>query len=376
MSRIRQPAWTASVLLSLVAAVTLVAGCGPSNPPAPTPSGPIVVPSLSSGTTPTAVPPTAAPTNAVASIVLLSAVGESGAGTPSQLAWQGVQDAAGRLGAKSALVVPVSMAALTAAVDSAVAGGAGVVVSVGPEAAQAVLGAAAGHAATQFFELGETIAAGAPPNVHGLVFDDAEAGYLAGFVAGSFTAKGTIGMVGVSGTDAATANYASGYRNGAAEANAAVQVRVAYANRANDTATGRAVAGGLVKAGADVVLAMAGFTGAGAMRQACALKAGVVALDTDASLVFPDVRPCLIVTVLDRYDVAAREAILRYVAGDALPATVMFDVAGGGVALSDFGKPMPAGFAERLAGVLAALRNGPPRPTAAPSPTAAPTPTA
>ena len=376
MSRIPRSPSTVAALVGLAAAA-LVSSCSFfSNPPAPTPTGPFITPTVGSSASPTAVRPTPAPTNAVASIVMISAVGESSDGTPSKLAWQGVQDAAGQLGVTPTLVTPASMADLTAAVKKAADEGTTVVVTVGPQAAPAVLDAAAGHAATQFFELDQTIAVSAPSNVHGLIFDEAEAGYLAGFVAGSVTATGTIGMVGFTKTDARTANYADGYRNGAAEANPAVVVTVAYANRTNDTATGRAVAGGLVKAKADVVLAMPDLTGTGAMREACARNASVVALDTDAGLTLPDVKPCLVVSVLKRYDVAAREAILRYAARDTLPATIMFDVAAGGITLSDFGKPVPAGFDDRLAGVLAALRNGPPRPTPAPSATPEPTPSA
>ena len=377
LSRTPRSGSRVAIACGIVATAALVSACSLfSNPPAPTPTGPVITPTLGPSGTPTAAPVTPAPTNAVASIVLISAIGESGDGTPSKLAWQGVQDAAGQLGATPTLVTPVSMTDLTAAVQKAVDDGTTVVVTVGPEAAKAVLDAAASHADTQFFELDQTIAGSAPSNVHGLIFDEAEAGYLAGFVAGSVTVTGTIGMVGFTKTDARTANYADGYRNGAADANPNVAVTVAYANRSNDPASGRAVAGGLVKAKADVMLAMPDLTGAGAMRQACALKASVIALDTDAGLVLLDIKPCLVVSVLKRYDVAAREAILRYAARDTLPATIMFDVAAGGITLSDFGKPMPSGFDDRLAGVLAALQNGPPRPTPAPTPTAEPSPTA
>lgn len=377
LSRTSRSGSLVAIACGIVAAAALVSACSLfSNPPAPTPASPAVTPYVGPSETPTATPPTPAPTNSVASIVLISAVGESGDGTPSELAWQGVQDAAGRLGATPTLVTPVSMAELTAAVKTAADDGTTVVVTVGPQAAQAVLDAAASNTATQFFELDQTIAGGAPSNVHGLVFDEAAAGYLAGFVAASVTSTGTIGMVGFTKTDVQTANYADGYRNGAMEANPDVNVTVAYANRSNDPATGRAVTDGLVKGKADVVLAMSDLTGAGAMREACAKKVSVVALDTDASLVLPDVKPCLVVSVLKRYDVAAREAILRYAARDTLPATIMFDVAGGAITLSDFGKPMPPGFDDRLAGVMAALRNGPPRPTPAPTPTAEPSPTA
>jgi basic membrane protein A len=376
LSRIsRSPSFVAT-LSGLIAAAALVAGCGLfSNPPAPTATGPAATPTFGPGPTATPRSATPAPTNPVGTIVLISAVGEAEDGTPSALAWQGVQDAAGQLGASPKLVTPTSMAEVTAGVKKAADEGTTVVVTVGPEAAQAILDNAGDHAATQFFELDQAIRDGAPSNVHGIVFDEAEAGYLAGFVAASVSQTDTIGMVGFTTTDVRTANYVNGFKNGATDANPAVATKVAYANRSKDPQAGRAATDSLVKGKADVVLAMSDFTGAGAMREACAQKVTVVALDTDASLALPDVEPCLLVTVLKRYDVAVRDAILRYAAMDPLPAPIMADVASGGISLSGFHKPMPTGFDGRLAGLLAAMRNGPPRPTPTPAPTpkAAPT---
>ena len=365
---------TAFVLLVLA---LLVSGCGFfSNPPAPTPGSPGPSrPNLSPNPT-LERPATPAPTNAVASITLVSAVGESGDGTASNVAWQGVRDAAGSPGATPSLVAPVAMAELTAAVKKAADDGTTIVLTVGPEAAQAVLAAATVHPATQFFELDQAVPADAPSNVHGLVFDEAEAGYLAGFVAASVTSTNAIGMVGFATTDPRTSNYLDGFRNGAAYAQPSVAVKVAYANSTVDPATGRAVAAGLVKAGADVLVAMPDLAGVGAMREACARKAGVVGLDTDAALTLPDIKGCVVVSVLKRFDVAAREAILRYSARAALPASIMFDVAAGGISLTTIARPVPAGFADRLAGVLAAMRDGPPRPTPAPASSAVASPAA
>jgi basic membrane protein A len=371
---VRPPAFVVAFLAPFAAAA-IVAGCGFfSNPPEPT-SAPPSVSSPTPAPTPTPVP-TAAPTNLVATIVLIAAIGESTDGTPSKVAWQGVQDAAGRLGAGSKLVVPTSMAELTAAVKTATTDGTTIVVTVGPNAAQAVLDNATGHAATQFFELDQTIPDGSPANVHGLVFDEAEAGYLAGVVAASLSATRKIGLVGVDKADIRTANYAGGLANGATYANPAVVVTVAYATRSDDPQMGRAAAAGLVTGKADAIVAMADLAGAGAMREACARKASVVALDTDASLVLPDVAPCVVVSVLKRYDVAAREAILRYAARKPLPAGILFDVAGGGIGLSEFHQPVPQELTDRIAGVLAAMRNGPPRPTPTPESTPEASPTA
>ena len=384
MSRMfRSPSFVAASL-GLIATAALVAGCGLfSNPPAPTASPSTASPGTarSGGPTASVANPAASPgptitplPNAVGAIVLVAAIGETGPATPSGLAWQGVQGAAHRLGAESSLVAPKSMAELTAAVAKAADGGATIVVTVGPEAAQAVLAATTGHPSTQFFELDQTILDGAPTNVHGLVFDEAEAGYLAGVVAASLTANNSVGMVGNTKTDVRTANYAAGLRSGAADENPAVAVAVAYVGRTDDPQKGRAASAGLIKSRVDVVVAMPDLSGIGAMREACARKVQVVALDTDASLTVPDVRPCLVVSVLKRYDVAIRDAIGRYASGEAVPRMTMNDVAGGGIALSEFDALVPSGLADQLAIVVAAMQSGPPRPTPGPTPTPEPSP--
>lgn len=377
MSRIsRSPSFVAASF-GLIAAAAFIASCGLfSNPPAPTASGSTAT---SGGPTPSIVTPAPSPDltitpspNVVDSIVLIAAIGETGPATPSGLAWQGLQEAAHGLGAESSLVAPKSMAELTAAVAKAADDRVTIVATVGPEAAQAVLAATTGHPSTQFFELDQTIPEGAPTNVHGLVFDEAEAGYLAGVVAASLTANNGVGMVGYTKTDVRTANYAAGLHNGAAYQNPSVVVTVAYAGRTDDPQKGRAAAAGLIKSKVDVVVAMPDLAGIGAMREACARKAQVIALDTDASLIVPDVRPCLVVSVLKRYDVAIRDAILRYASGEAAPRITMNDVASGGVSLSEFDALVPSGLADQLANVVATMRGGPPRPTPGPTPTPEP----
>ena len=82
-----------------------------------------------------------------------------------------------------------------------------------------------------------------------------------------------------------------------------------------------------------------------------------MAVDTDAWQVVPDVRPCLIVSVLKRYDVAVDNALLHAASGRTSSTLTLEDVATGGIALSDFHADRPAGFDSQLAGVLAALAN-------------------
>ncbi len=361
-------------MVGAAALATLMAGCGifeGTGPTQPAPTG-----SETPGTSISLV--TAAPTEAptatpriVKSVTLVASIGAPKDWTPAGLAWSGIQAVAGDIGADTSVVQPVSNADLMAMVEGAGKADGAVVVTVGAAADPAVQAAAAAHPTTQFFEIDVAVPEGSPPNVHGLVFDEAEAGYLAGYVAAAYAASGKIGMVGDTETDAPTGNYLAGFRNGASQATPGIAVTVAYGASPDLPDRGRTAAASLVKAGSTVVLAMPGLTGIGALREACARNVRVVALDTDAWQIVPDIRSCLIVSVMKRYDVAVATAIAALAAGR-IPATLtLCDVASGGIALSDFHADLPAGFQGRLDALTATLRNGPPHPSPAP-PSAAP----
>jgi len=341
-----------------------VAGCGLfSSEPTPAASSVAITPSPS-------------PTPAlVKSITLVAALGQPEDATPAGLTWAGIQATAGRIGATATLVEPATKAALAAEIEAAAKADRAVVVTVASDAGDAVLAAAAAHPTTQFLEMDVVVPEGAPSNVHGLVFDQAEAGYLAGYIAASFSGSGAVGFVGDAAADVSTANYAAGFRAGAAQARPGSAVSVGYAGTADAPEKGRAAAAALIKGGNDTILAMPSLSGIGAMRETCDRKARFVALGTDAWQVVPDVRPCLIASVLDRYDTSVGTALLALAAGQVLPPRVMNDVSNDGIAVSELRADAPAGFGTGLAGVVAALKNGPPRPTPAPAtpmPSAAP----
>jgi basic membrane protein A len=341
----------------LVVLALLVATCNFfASPPAPTasPIGAVATATV----TPTTVQASPSPTaRFVKSITLVASVAEPKDATPSGLTWKGVQDAGAAIGASTSLVSPVSNADLASAVDAAAAGDLAVVVTLGPDADAAVRAAAAAHPSAQFFEVDVAVSTSSPANVHGIVFDEAQVGFLAGFVAGSFSGGGKVGFVADLAADLRSANYVSGFRSGASQAGKGIGVSVAYAGTSVAPDKGRTAAAGLVKSGVGVMSALADLSGIGAFREACGLKARLVAVDTDAWQVVPDVRSCLIASVLKRYDVAVGSALRHAAAGQTPSAMTLEDVATGGIALSDFHADPPAGFDSQLAGVLAALAN-------------------
>ena len=361
-------------LLGAIAPAVLVAGCGIFSGPTPTPTPAPTVAVTASPTVPVTTPtPTPSPTpKIVMSIALVASIGEPKDWTPAGLAWKGVQEVAASIGATPSLLEPVSNAELKTDLEQVAGADGAVVVTLGAAANKAVLDAATAHPATHFLELDVAVPDGSPTNVHGLVFDEAEAGYLGGYIAAAFTTSGKVGIVGDSKADTRSGNYAAGFKNGAAQASSSVAVTIAYAGSANQPDLGRTAAAGLIKAGNGAILAMPSLAGIGALRQACAGLVPVVAVDTDAWQTLPDIHPCLIVSVMKRYDVAVSKAILTIAGGGTADRLTVYDVANGGIALSDFHAGLPAGFQGGLDAVMATLRSGPPRPTpvssASPSP--------
>ena len=348
--------------------MVLVIGCDLLKPAASPARSNSPVVSTTAAPTPTAGPtrtptpsPTPTATSAVRSVVVIATPGEAAAQTPSGMAWSGVHSAAGTVGATSSLVAPLSPADVEAAPETAASGGASVVVSVAPQAGPAMLAAALAHPAVQFIVVDQNVPAGAPANLHGIVFDEAEAGYLAGYIAASLTQTGRIGMVGDSASDTRTRNYLAGFKAGATFARSNVKVTVAYAGTGLAPEKGRAASTSLIKGHADVLLTLPSLSGIGAMRDACSRKATLIAADTDAWSLVPDVQRCVAVSVRKRYDVAVEAAIVALAAGQTLPALTMADVASGGIDLSDFHVQEPADLPGKLSALLAALASQPPR---------------
>jgi len=348
---------------ALAAAAVIVAGCSlfPGEPtPTPVGSGRPSLPVAVVIPTPTPTP------QLIKSITLVATLGEPKDSTPAGMTWAGIQSTAGRIGATAALVEPADRTALASEVDKAAGASLAVVVTVGPDAVPAVAAAATAHPETHFLEVGVVVADGGPANVHGLVFDEAESGYLAGYIAAAFSANGKIGIAGDAAADNSTVNYVAGFRAGAAQANPTSIVSVGYAGNPSLPDKGRVAAATLVKGGSSTIAALPSLAGIGAMREACNRKAKLVTVGTDAWKVVPDVQACLVASVLNRYDTAVGTAIAALSIGSQLPARVVSDVSNDGITVGDIHATPPAGFAARLAGVMATLKAGPPRPTPAP----------
>jgi basic membrane protein A and related proteins len=180
------------------------------------------------------------------------------------------------------------------------------------------------------------------PNYQGIVFAEAQPGYLAGIVAASLSKTGTIGAVG--GTNVpAVVNYWRGYENGAKSVNADIEVlyQETDPNPAvgfNDQAKGRAIAGQFIGQDADVLFQIAGLTGVGVLEAACDAEIHGIGVDVDQAVSLPNLAKC-IVTSAEKKLKDTVQAVVMSAGGDTFKAgTVVYDAASTppAIGLSDY----------------------------------------
>jgi basic membrane protein A len=180
------------------------------------------------------------------------------------------------------------------------------------------------------------------PNYQGIVFAEAQPGYLAGLVAATISESGTIAAVG--GTNVpAVVNYWRGYENGAKSVNPDIEVLYQEtdpdpAKGFNDPTKGRAIAEQFIGQGADVIFQIAGLTGQGALEAACEEDIHGIGVDVDQAVSLPDLAPC-IVTSAEKKLTDTVQAVVESVSTDTFqPGTVPYNAASdpAAIGLSDF----------------------------------------
>ncbi|MBA2721147.1 MAG: BMP family ABC transporter substrate-binding protein [Chloroflexi bacterium] len=206
------------------------------------------------------------------------------------------------------------------------------------------------------------------PNYQGIVFAEAQPGYLAGIVAGSISKSGTIGAVG--GTNVpAVVNYWRGYENGAKSIKS--DIKVLYqetdpdpSKGFNDQSKGKTIANQFLSQGADVIFQIAGLTGQGALEAVCAKDGAYgIGVDVDQAVSLPTLSKC-IVTSAEKKLVDTVKAVVLSVASDTFKAgTVPYNAASdpqaiGLSAYHDNAALITPEIQAKLDAALAALKDG------------------
>jgi basic membrane protein A len=169
------------------------------------------------------------------------------------------------------------------------------------------------------------------PNYQGLIFSEAQAGYLAGIVAGTLTETNVIGTIGGIESIPAVKLYIGGYHNGALSVNPDVEVLISYVSEDittafNDPTTGASLAEQMIGQDADVIFQVAGLSGQGALEASCDADIYGIGVDVDQALALPS-ETCIVTSAEKKLVDAVDEAIQRVADGTAVGGSVVLDAA-------------------------------------------------
>ncbi len=217
-----------------------------------------------------------------------------------------------------------------------------VIITVGFAIGDATLEAAQENAETWFIGVDQFIGADPiPENYMGLLYNEAQAGYLAGIVAANISETGVIGAVGGIDSVPPVVNYISGYANGAASVNPDVEVLIEYASTDittafNDPTTGKSIGEQMIEADADVLFQVAGLTGQGVLEAACDADVFGIGVDVDQYISLPDLAECIVTSAEKKLTNAVASAIERVADGEAVGGNVFNDASNEGIGLAPF----------------------------------------
>ena len=169
------------------------------------------------------------------------------------------------------------------------------------------------------------------PNYQGLIFAEAQAGYLAGVVAATISETGVIGAVGGIESVPPVKAYIGGYHNGALSVNPDIEVLITYVSEDittafNDPTTGASLAEQLIGQDADVIFQVAGLSGQGSLEAACDADLYGIGVDVDQALALPNLT-CIVTSAEKKLVEAVSEAIQRVADGTAEGGTLLLDAA-------------------------------------------------
>jgi len=278
----------------------------------------------------------------------------------NEFSWIGVQDGAKAIGGAAQVIVTKDIADYKQNIQQFVDQKYDIIVTVGFLIGTDTLAAAKANPTVQFFGVDQFVADPAPANYQGLLFNEGQAGYLAGIVAGTITKSGKIGAVGGRSDVPPVVAYIKGYENGAKSVKSNVVVTATYAEDFNAPDKGEAIAKTMIGNGIDVVFQVAGATGAGALRAACNAKVYGIGVDVDQYLSLPATKDCTITSAEKKLQIAARDAIKRFKDKGKQTGNFTNDATNEGIAVSPIRNltPIPAGLEDKLKAALADMKSG------------------
>ena len=244
----------------------------------------------------------------------------------NQGAWEGAQKASQELGVDVSYLESNSDADYAPNIETAIDQESDIVVGVGFQVGDAIKEAAKAHPEQQFVTIDSTYEEGLE-NVRNISFDEQQAGYLTGLIAGKMTKTNVIGWIG--GLDIPScSNFYIGYEKGAKEANPDIKVMKQFTNSFTDAAKGRVVAEGMVNENADIIFMASGGGNAGSLEVVRENNIKAIGVDMANNYLAPQ---HIITSALKNVGEGLSLTIKDFVDGNFTSGEVKYDLSNGGV---------------------------------------------
>jgi basic membrane protein A and related proteins len=266
----------------------------------------------------------------------------------NQFSNQGAVDAATELGGEHSVIVTQEIADYRSNIDSLISEGFDVIVTIGFLIGSDTAAAAKDNPEVTFLGVDQGIcvdeegnpdqtfacagdAAALLPNYQGIVFAEAEPGYLVGIIAAHISQSGVIGSV--RGTDVpAVVAYNTGYENGAKSVNPDISVLSVEADPNpeigfDNPARGAEIANQMIDQNADVIFQIAGNTGRGALEVACDRGIFGIGVDVDQAESLPQLASCIVTSAEKKLQQTVHAVILSIAEGTFQAGTVTYSAA-------------------------------------------------
>lgn len=213
-------------------------------------------------------------------VQLVTDLGKVDDGTFNQFAYEGLVGAADCFGFDFDYIETASEADYGANIATALGAEPAAVVTVGFLLATDTLTAATDNPDVNFIGV-DQFQTEYPDNYVGVLFREDQGGYLAGYLAGSLTQTGVVGVVGGREDVPPVVRFVNGFASGAKAANPDVEVLSVYNESFTDPAKGASDAAQFIGEGADVIFGAGGPTGSGGVSAAAAAGVWAIGVDQD-----------------------------------------------------------------------------------------------
>jgi len=273
-------------------------------------------------------------------IGMVTDIGGVNDGSFNQSAWEGLQRAQKELGIEARYAESKTDADYAPNIEAFVDEDYDLIISVGYMLADATKKAAEANPDKKFAIIDD--ASIDLPNVTCLMFEQSQASYLVGLVAGKMTKTNTVGFV--IGMVSQTMNeFGYGYLAGVKDANPDAKILQFNANSFGSTETGKSAATTMITNGADVIFHAAGATGLGVIEGCKDAGIWAIGVDSDQSPLAPN---NILTSAMKRVDNACYEIAKAALDGNVPSGIVTYDLNSAGVDIAPTTTNLPADVLE------------------------------